>query len=340
MPAVIDMLRVNMDLKPGETLLVLTDVPRATDWQSKDPTLLEQMLERTLLARLVADIAAERFTDTVVRFLPFPATGGHGREPDEAVAAEMSSAQAVIALTSYSLSHTHARDMANQAGARVASLPGFETRMLEAGGPMSADYHQVSAASHRFAHRLTAASQATLRTSYGTELHFSIADRTGRVDDGLLGQPGAFGNLPAGEAYVAPVEGTGRGRLVVPPEWRQGLAEAMALSFEGGVVVSVVGGGEVGDALRELLHPGNDDPLYRARRNLAELGIGANPHARRPDNGLEAEKIGGTVHIGVGDNLHIGGTVEADSHLDFVQPEPDLFLDGEQVIACGVWRIE
>ena len=30
-----------------------------------------------------------------------------------------------------------------------------------------------------------------------------------------LGEPGAFGNLPCGEAFIAPVEGTGEGALVV-----------------------------------------------------------------------------------------------------------------------------
>jgi leucyl aminopeptidase (aminopeptidase T) len=88
-----------------------------------------------------------------------------------------------------------------------------------------------------------------------------------------------------------------------------------------------------------LLKLEDDDPLYQARRNLAELGIGTNPNARKPDNVLEAEKIKGTVHIAIGDNIHMGGRVEADLHDDFVQPRPDMYLDGRPVIVEGEWKI-
>ena len=34
------------------------------------------------------------------------------------------------------------------------------------------------------------------------------------MDDGNLQEPGAFGNLPAGEAYIAPLETVGDGTIV------------------------------------------------------------------------------------------------------------------------------
>ena len=70
---------------------------------------------------------------------------------------------------------------------------------------------------------------------------------------------------------------------------------------------------------------------------MAELGIGTNPNASRPDNVLEAEKIKGTVHIAIGDNSHMGGKVESDLHEDFIQPDAELVLDGKQVILGGEW---
>ncbi len=73
------------------------------------------------------------------------------------------------------------------------------------------------------------------------------------------------------------------------------------------------------------------------RCNLGELGIGTNPKARRTDITIEAEKIKGTVHIGIGDNSHMGGKVVADYHQDFVVPGPDLFLDGKKVMDQGKW---
>jgi leucyl aminopeptidase (aminopeptidase T) len=335
---VVQMLRVNMGLQRGEQLLVVTDLPRDEDWQSKGPAELEDMLERAMLARLVADVARERFPGSAASFLTFPATGGHGTEPDENTARRLREPNVVIALTTYSLSHTNAREEATLAGVRLASMPSFQAEMLSPDGPMAVDQQQVAADCRRFADLLTAAEEAVVRTPAGTELHFSLAGRQGQPDDGLYQAPGTWGNLPAGEAYIAPLEGTAEGQLVVQAGWAAGLMEDMVLRFEKGLVVDVRGGGQVGDGLRRLLDLTRDEPAYRARRNLAELGIGCNPKARRPDNVLEAEKIKGTVHLAIGDNAHMGGQVESDLHDDFVQPEPDLLLDGQPVILRGQWQ--
>jgi leucyl aminopeptidase (aminopeptidase T) len=112
----------------------------------------------------------------------------------------------------------------------------------------------------------------------------------------------------------------------------------MVLLIQGGEVVELHGGGARGDELRQLFRFGSDLAADKARRNLAELGIGTNPNARRPDNVLEAEKIKGTVHIGIGDNIHMGGRVAADLHEDLVQPQASLILDGTLVIAGGEWN--
>src|SRR6266581_2680584 len=61
-----------------------------------------------------------------------------------------------------------------------------------------------------------------------------------------------------------------------------------------------------------------------ANRNIAELGIGTNDQAKRPDNILEAEKILGTIHIALGDNSGFGGTVSTPFHEDYVFYQPTL----------------
>ncbi|NPA91653.1 MAG: aminopeptidase [Chloroflexi bacterium] len=337
---VVNMLKVNMGLKPGESLLVLTDIPRVQDWTTLPPDVLGDMLDRAMLARLVADIARDHFPQCSVTYLPFFATGGHGAEPDPDTAARMREPQVLIALTTYSLSHTNAREAATQAGVRIASMPGFEAHMLEPGGPMAVDYRQIARDCRVFADALTAAKEVVVRTPYGTDLRFSLEGRPGQVDDGLYGDdPKTWGNLPAGEAFAVPVEGTGEGVLVARAGWYPRLTEDMRFVFERGEVVEITGGGEVGEMFRELLRIGDDDPVYRARRNLAEIGIGTNPNARKPDNVLEAEKIKGTVHIAIGDNIHMGGQVEADLHEDFVQPDVTLLLDGRPVIVDGRWQV-
>jgi aminopeptidase len=335
---VLNMLHINMGLKPGETLLVATDIPRSGDWQTQRQALLTEMLERAMLARLTADIAAEHLPDNRVEFLPFSATGSHGAEPDDATAERFKRGDVLVALTSYSLSHTNAREGATKAGVRVASMPGFEGHMFEAGGPMAVDYRQVATDCQTFADLLTAATEVVVRAPHGTDLRFSLTGRSGHTDNGLYGtNPEVWGNLPAGEAYAIPLEGTGEGKLVAPAGWYPNLATDMTFYFKKGEVVELTGGGVVGDEFRELLKLGDDDPVYKARRNLAELGIGTNPNACKPDNVLEAEKIKGTVHVAIGDNIHMGGIVEADLHEDFVQSGVDLLLDDKPVILNGTW---
>jgi leucyl aminopeptidase (aminopeptidase T) len=222
---------------------------------------------------------------------------------------------------------------------RIASMPGFEARMFHPGGPMSVDYQQVAQDTEKLAQLVTAAERATVRSPGGTDVSFSLSGREGGMDTGLCTERAAWSNLPAGETYAAPVEGTAEGRIVAQAGWYPHLKEDMTFRFEGGLVVSCEGGGKVGDEFRELLQLGSEDERHLARRNLAELGIGTNPNAKQPDNVLEAEKIKGTVHLAIGDSSHMGGTVAADLHEDFVMPQPDLLLDDRLVIEGGEWRV-
>jgi len=336
---VLSMLRVNMGLQEGERLLVVTDPPNLAHWQEGDPAQLMSQLERSMLAKMVAEKAKEALPRSTVEFYPYPSVGMHGREPGQAVAEKVRQADVVIAINNYSLSHTQARAEATKAGARIASMPGFLARMFHPGGPMSVDYHQVAADTERLAELITAAQSATVRSPAGTDIRFSLAGRSGGVDTGLCAIQGAWSNLPAGEAYAAPVEGTGQGVIVVQAGWYPNLTEDMKLHVHQGLVVRIEGGGKVGEKFKKLLKLESEQEMYVARRNLAELGIGTNPNAKQPDNVLEAEKIKGTVHLAIGDSSHMGGTVSSDLHEDFVIAEPDLFLDDKLVIEGGEWRI-
>ena len=337
---VVKMFKVNMGLKAGEKVLVVTDVPTTDDWRKKSTEQLTDLVQRTLLAKAVSEIASESFPECPVEFYAYPSVGRHGTEPGPEVAEKLKTAEVLIAITSYSLSHTEAREGATKAGVRVASMPVFLADMFYPGGPMDADYTKIEEETEKLAKLITDAREVIVRTSAGTDLKFGLKGRTGDVDAGIYTRRGAWGNLPSGEAYIAPVEGTAEGRVVVEKGWCAGLTENMTLMFRGGEVVEVLGGGKVGDEYRELLKPGVEEEPYKSRRNFAELGIGTNPNARRPDNVLEAEKIKGTVHVAVGDNAHMGGKVTADLHQDFVLPKPDLYIDGKLIMKNGKFMYE
>ena len=57
--------------------------------------------------------------------------------------------------------------------------------------------------------------EARVTCARGSDLRLGLEGRGAIPDAGELTAPGAFGNLPCGEGFVAPVEGTGEGTLVV-----------------------------------------------------------------------------------------------------------------------------
>ncbi|WP_148688582.1 aminopeptidase [Methanopyrus sp. SNP6] len=136
----------------------------------------------------------------------------HGEEPPDHVAAMMRSSNAVAAVTSWSISHTEARRRTCEAGARVASMPGLTRDTAERA--IDVDYKRLRSLSRGLAERLTEASEARLVTPAG-ELVIDISGREALADDGNLRDPGEFGNLPAGEAFVAPIEGSAEGHVQI-----------------------------------------------------------------------------------------------------------------------------
>jgi leucyl aminopeptidase (aminopeptidase T) len=332
-------LRVALGVREHETLLVLADTPSSETWSTASTESLEEMSERALMARMVCEAIRMGSPHIAAAFTAFPDTGGDGREPPEDVAAAMSASDVALVLTTYSLSHTDARTTACARGARVVTMPGFDAAILRSDGPLTAPLDELTAGASSMSQRLTAANTARLSAPNGTELTFSLQGRGGVGEDGDYARPGAFGNLPAGEAYVAPVEGTAEGRLVVSAGWYPQLADKMVITIRSGRATDIEGGGKVGACLRSMVFPAAHDELPCSRSSVAELGIGVNPRASRPDNVLEAEKIKGTVHVALGDNAHIGGVNESDFHEDFVVPTPTLELDGVSIIVVGEWVV-
>jgi len=332
---VINMLKVNMGLKKGEKVVVVTDFPTAEEWKTKNSVKLAEAVERSLLAKTVSEITKEKFPECKVEFFAYPSIGKHGTYPGKEVEEKMKAANVAIGITTYSLTHTDARVNACKSGARVASMPMFVAEMFYPGGPMAADYREIDKETKKIAALITKANEAKVTSPGGTNITFSLKGRKGMVDAGIFVDEGAWGNLPSGEAYCAPVEGTAEGKLVVEPNWYPDLKEKMTLIFKKGYVTEIIGGGKIGDEYRGLLVFDKDEDPYVSRRNLAELGIGTNPNAKRPDNILESEKIKGTVHLAIGDNSHMGGKVSSDLHQDFIIPRPILMLDGKAVMKEG-----
>jgi leucyl aminopeptidase (aminopeptidase T) len=336
---VIKMFKVNLGLRPKERVLILTDVPSKKDIQTKDPMIIIDMSERAVLARNVYEIGKKNFRQNEFYFFAFEATWQHGKEPYKDIASLMLEYDIIVAMTTFSLTHTEARKKACKNGARVASMPGVTKEMFYANGSINADYVKIKEYAKKWKNIIESSEEAFIKTKEGTNLNLILGKREFEIDDGMLTEPGSFGNLPAGEVCGAPI--SANGKLVVPRGWYPGLTQDLILEFKNGYVTKITGGRLVGREFVEKLglKEKKIEKKKIRRRFIAELGIGLNPNAKKIDNILESEKIKGTLHIAIGDNTSFpGGKNKADIHQDFVIPKPTLIFDGKQVMENGKWE--
>jgi leucyl aminopeptidase (aminopeptidase T) len=345
----------NLGVKKGEKVLVFTDtISEREILDARDQCRRERLRD---IALLTAEIG-KSFTRKVV-FHEYPSTMSHGAEPPEELwriafggrgvqalldagllpqllTKEISdegtkraegilkkysnaSVNAVIALSNYSTSHTRFRDFLTRVcGARYASMPLFDVSMLE--GSMDVDWKALAKRTNAIAKIVGTAEILEVRTPNGTHISFSKKGRKVLPDTGILTRGGSFGNLPAGEVFLAPLEGTAGGKLILQWAPTRELRSPITLTVKNGSVIRVEGDEPYAATLRAKLDERTEN------RNIAELGIGTNDRAKRPDNILESEKILGTVHIALGDNSSFGGTVKTPFHQDFVFFRPTVVL--------------
>ena len=256
----------------------------------------------------------------------------HAAEPPAIVAAAMLVADVLIAPTVQSLSHTAARKAASEAGARVASLPGVTEDMLAR--LMSADMAALRRRGTAICAALEEGGEARITCAGGSDLRLGLDGRTPIVDAGALSERAAFGNLPCGEGFIAPLEGTAEGTLVVDGSIAGvgQVSEPVTLTVREGHLVEASGG--EGEALMELLTAHGPEGT-----NVAELGIGTNEEAVLTGNVLEDEKILGSAHVAFGASAAIGGAVQVPVHLDCVVLEPTVEVDGKLIAQGGELRV-
>lgn len=347
--------RTNLAVKQGESVFVFTDrIAAGETLDAKEECRRERLRD---IAMLTAEIG-KGFTKKII-FHEYPSVMCHGMEPPKALwqlafgektikelerlklfnpllSKELgdegikkveaivkkycaSSANAVIALSNYSTSHTRFRDLLTRVcGSRYASMPLFDPAMLE--GSMNVDWGELAKRTINIARWVNKAELIEIKTPNGTHITLSKKNRKALPDTGIIARRGAFGNLPAGEVYLAPVEGTTKGELIL--EWAptRELKSPIKLTVRDGMVVGIEGSEPYSNMLKSKLNE------RRENANIAELGIGTNDKAKRPDNILESEKILGTIHIALGDNSSFGGKVKTPFHQDFVFFKPTIML--------------
>jgi len=296
-------------VKEGEQVLIIVDEPKKKIGE--------------LIFAAAKELGAEAILTEMI------SRKNHGAEPPKLIAKAMRFADVVIMPTSKSLSHTKARIDACDAGARATTMPDVTEEMMKRA--LNADYEVIKERGLKVAEKLTMGKEVKVTAPNGTNIKMIIEGREGHPDTGIYHNSGEFGNLPAGEAYIAPIEGKSQGKFVVDGSMAEAKVhtEEIELIVEDGYVTEIKGT-KAAERLREIIQPYGKDA-----RNIAELGIGTNDKARLTGNTLEDEKVLGTVHIAIGDNAGMGGVVSVDSHLDGIIEKPTVEIDGELIMKDG-----
>lgn len=227
-------------------------------------------------------------------------------------------------------------------GRRVAHMPGINWHTLLMA---DTDYDLLT-------RRCTALALALVK---GREIKIESFDRRGRaytltaalspwrrlpiISDGII-PDGAWGNVPSGETYIAPIEGTAAGEIVINgalPARVLTPNEELVLRFEAGRMTRVTP--QHSTAARHLLQAQLGYARTQGDANwncLAEIGLGVNERVRTlTGTPLLDEKRYGSVHIALGDNRDMGGTLKSHVHCDMVCLRPTVLVDGKPILANG-----
>ncbi len=200
------------------------------------------------------------------------------------------------------------------------------------------DYSQMRSRALALKKVLDEAVALQISAPSGTDIFIGIEGRKTFIDDGDFGEPGAGGNLPAGEVFISPVVQSAEGTIVFDGSIADIAGDIIietpiSCAVSGGYVISCEGALEAErlekalrtgmDMASSLVKKGGMSPEEALRyatnaRHIGELGIGLNVEATITGNMLEDEKVYGTCHFAIGSNydedapamIHLDGLVK------------------------------
>jgi len=198
---------------------------------------------------------------------------------------------------------------------------------------VNVDYSKIRRVGNALASKLNEKKLIHVYDAKGTDLTFSIDKRHVGVEVGTLEDCFSSGKecgveVPGGEVYVAPIETSANGVLAVE-EFRDYNIQNLKLRFKEGKVVTFKA--EKGnDVFGNLLEKAEGD-----KDRIAEFGIGINYGMKLTGYRIYDEKALRTIHIAIGNNVHLGGVNKASIHWDFVLHNLSIEVDDGLLMKKG-----
>lgn len=260
-------------------------------------------------------------------YLLIPPMKMHGQEPPSEVFDAMQRNNLVIGLTGMSMAHTAARKMGNEKGVRYLSMPDYSLELLSSES-LAFDFKGILPEVVRLTEAFDNASKIEIKTDAGTELLLDATGRKGNCCPGFVNDNYLLGSPPDVESNVTLIEKISSGVVVVDgsvpiPEIGY-LDTPLKLHIDKGSIIKIESDNKKNiEILEEIFNNYGSES-----RILAELGVGFNKNAKLCGNMLIDEGAYGTIHLGFGSNVFLGGKNSADCHIDFVFFANALVFDG------------
>lgn len=297
-----------LDIKRGEPVLVLANEPHMD------------------IAQILFKAASRRTRKTYLLQLSH---FSHQNGLFDPLARMMSEFQAIIAVTSHSILHTQARIQASKNGTRIANMPEISNQTFSR--LAGANYTKINRRSQKIKDILTIGKEIRISAPNGSDLCIPIKNNSGFADSGLLHNPGAFSDLPAGEGSIVPDEDKTEGVLIV--DCGMGVnskdQDRLVLTIKKGRISRISGGLAAQKLRRQLAQFGPQS------RNIVKFGIGTNDAARISGFPLEDKKVRGTIHLAIGNNISFGGHVNIPIHLESIVYKATAEIDGRKILDRG-----
>ncbi|MCI8505595.1 MAG: hypothetical protein HFI67_05335 [Lachnospiraceae bacterium] len=255
----------------------------------------------------------------------------HGEEPTDLVAAAMLKADVIFRATTFSLSHSKARENACVAGARDLNCCDYDYNMLESGG-LYTDFEANRKYVDAIAKGFEGGDKVHITSALGTDYYCSIKGHKIFPQYGMSLNPGQTSSPPDIECATGAIPGTAYGKLVIDGSITHPamglLKEPITLYVENSFVTKIEGGEEAKTFAEELAKV-YDPRMYR----VGEIGVGLNPDATLCGRMLEDEGCMGYVHVALGNN-------ETDNrdfllHIDMMFKDPTIEVDGKVIFDEG-----
>ena len=243
-------------------------------------------------------------------------------------------------------------NMLNESGVRVAVL-GYPTEALAAVNELdfsffekmhwkavNADYKRIAEFGNKIREILQGAKRVRVTSAKGTDLTFSVGDRPIFVDDGIVTEEEAkgdmiltrFTSLPGGSVFLAPIESSANGRVVVPRDrCRFEPMTGISFEFKNGKMQNFQAK-KGAECFEETMAP------YTGPKDMfASFSIGLNPALEviERDGDYRPSDSAGMVYIGVGDNQLLGGENKTQGGYNCPIVGATVEVDGKVIVKDG-----